>query len=300
MARLVTETGSFACRGSKVRCEFSLPDNLWAVNADPSQLGQVSHNLIINAIQAMPTGGVIRIQGENLAVAAGDDLPLAPGKYVKISIQDQGLGIPAEFLPRIFDPYFTTKQTGRGLGLATAYAIIKAHQGHIAVESTLGKGTIFQLYLPAAEHEIRAPIKGDKEVIKGGGKILVMDDEEMVQEIIGQMLGYLGYKAMFAGDGEEAVELFTRAQESGEAFDAVILDLTVPGGQGGKAAMKKLRQIDPQVKGIVSSGYSEDRIMAEFARYGFSGVIAKPYRISELSKVLNKVLSPGKRGDSHE
>jgi PAS domain S-box-containing protein len=300
VARLLTETGSFACRGANVRCEFSLPDNLWAVNADPSQLGQVSHNLVINAIQAMPTGGVITVQGENLVVEAGSDLPLDPGKYVKISIQDQGLGIPAEYLPRIFDPYFTTKQMGSGLGLATAYSIIKAHQGHIAVESTLGKGTIFQVYLPAAEQKIIEQTKVDKELIKGDAKILVMDDEEMVQEIIGKMLGHLGYQAIFAGDGEEAIELFTRAQQSGTAFDAVILDLTVPGGMGGKAAMEKLRQIDPQVNAIVSSGYSDDPVMAEFARYGFSGVIAKPYRITELSKVLNKVLRTGKRGDFHK
>jgi CheY-like chemotaxis protein len=300
VARLVTETGSFACRGANVRCEFSLPDNLWAVNADPSQLGQVSHNLVINAIQAMPTGGVITIQGENLVVEAGNDLPLDPGKYVKISIQDQGLGIPAEYLPRIFDPYFTTKQMGSGLGLATSYSIIKAHQGHIAVESTLGKGTIFQVYLPAAEDQIVEQKKVDKEVIKGGGKILVMDDEEMVQEIIGKMLGHLGHKVMFAGDGKEAIQLFSRAQESGQAFDAVILDLTVPGGMGGQEAIEKLRQIDPQVNAIVSSGYSEDPIMAEFARYGFSGVIAKPYRISELGKVLNKVLGTGKKEDSHK
>jgi PAS domain S-box-containing protein len=293
VAKLVTETGSFACRGSNVRCEFSLPDNLWTLWADSGQLGQVLQNLVINALQAMPAGGMIKIQGENLVVESGGDLPLNPGKYVKISIQDQGLGIPAESLPRIFDPYFTTKQTGSGLGLATAGSIIKAHQGHIAVESTLGAGTVFQVYLPAAEEKISELPKGDQGVIRGAGKILVMDDEELVRKIIGKMLGHLGYEARFAKDGDEAVKLFTQARQSGTAFDAVILDLTVPGGMGGKAALDKLLHLDPQVKAIVSSGYSEDAIMAEYAQHGFSGVIAKPYRIAELSVLLHKVIGKG-------
>jgi PAS domain S-box-containing protein len=293
VAKLVTETGSFACRGSNVRCEFSLPDNLWTIYADSGQLGQVFQNLVINALQAMPAGGMIKIQGENLVVESGGDLPLNPGKYVKISIQDQGLGIPSEFLARIFDPYFTTKQTGSGLGLATAGSIIKAHQGHIAVASTLGAGTVFQLYLPASEEKISELPRGDQGVIRGTGKILVMDDEELVRQIIGKMLGHLGYEALFAGDGDEAVKLFAQAQQSGTAFDAVILDLTVPGGMGGKAALEKLLHLDPQVKAIVSSGYSEDAVMAEYAQHGFTGVIAKPYRITELSALLHKVIGKG-------
>ena len=290
VAKLVTETGSFACRGSNVRCEFRLPDNLWTVSADSGQLGQVFQNLVINALQAMPAGGMIKIQAENLVVGSGGDLPLNPGKYVKISIQDQGLGIPAESLPRIFDPYFTTKQTGSGLGLATACSIVKAHQGHIAVESTLGAGTVFQVYLPAAEEKISELPKGDQGVIRGAGKILVMDDEELVRKIIGKMLGHLGYEARFAEDGDEAVKLFTQAQQSGTAFDAVILDLTVPGGMGGKAALEKLMRLDPQVKAIVSSGYSDEAVMANYKDYGFTAVLPKPYRYEDLADTLARLL----------
>jgi PAS domain S-box-containing protein len=297
MSNLATEAGSFACTGSRVKCEFSLPNDLWMVAADPGQIGQVFQNLVINAIQAMPTGGAIQVRGENLVMPKGSALPLDPGRYVMISIQDQGLGIPAGFLPRIFDPYFTTKQRGSGLGLATAYSIIQAHRGHIAVESNLGTGTIFQVYLPTAEQTVIKQPKVDAEVITGEGKILVMDDEEMVLQTLNKMLTHLGYEVCLAKDGSEAIELFTQAQESDQGFDVVILDLTVPGGMGGKEALKNLLKLDPQVKAIVSSGYSEDQVMAEFAQYGFSSVIAKPYRISDLSKVLNRVLT-GNGGSS--
>jgi len=201
------------------------------------------------------------------------------------------VGIPANFLPKIFDPYFTTKQMGSGLGLATAYSIVKNHYGHISVESELGAGTTFHIYLPAADRKMVEPPEKEGRVLTGLGKILVMDDEEMVRQILDKMLGHLGYKAKCARNGEEAIELFTSAQASGKAFDAVILDLTVPGGIGGKETMARLFKIDPRIKAIVSSGYSDDPIMADFREYGFSGVIAKPYRISELSKILQEVLS---------
>jgi PAS domain S-box-containing protein len=286
---LITESAVFSSRGSKVRCEFAFPDNLWAVEADPGQINQVFQNLVINAIQAMPTGGTIKFRGENLEVEAISDLPLSHGRYVKISVQDQGVGMPADYLQKIFDPYFTTKQTGSGLGLATTYSIVKNHQGHISVESKLGAGTAFLVYLPACDHKITAPAEEDKTLLSGKGTILVMDDEEMVRQVLEKMLGLLGYDAKFSGDGSEALELFTRARESGQAFDAVILDLTVPGGMGGKEVMERLLKIDPRVKAIVSSGYSEAPIMAEFEKYGFRGIIAKPYKVSELGKVLDRV-----------
>ena len=291
--KLLIDSGSLASSGLKARCEFSFGEDLWAAEADPGQISQVFQNLIINAIQAMPTGGTIKVRGENLVVEAKSDLPLSPGRYVKISIQDQGVGIPADFLLKIFDPYFTTKQTGSGLGLATAYSIVKNHHGHISVESELGAGTIFHVYLPRlTERWWSQPEKAGR-VLAGLGKILVMDDEEMVRHILDKMLGHLGYKAKVARDGEEAIELFTAAQASGKPFDAVILDLTVPGGLGGRETMARLLKIDPRIKAIVSSGYSDDPIMADFREYGFSGVIAKPYRISELSKILQEVLAPG-------
>jgi PAS domain S-box-containing protein len=291
LEKFIRETVSFAASGSQVRCEFSFPDILWAAEADPGQISQVFQNLVINAIQAMPTGGIITVRGENLEVGEGSDLPLEAGKYVKITIQDQGIGIPADFLPKIFDPYFTTKQAGSGLGLATVYSIVNKHRGHIAVESKLGEGTTFKIYLPAVEVETIQWPEVDWQVLSGRGKILVMDDEELVRDLLKVMLDRLGYQVILAKDGEAAIELFTSAQDAGENFAAVILDLTVSGGMGGKAAIQHLLKIDPRVKAIVSSGYSDDPVMADFEKYGFSDVITKPYRISELSRVLNRVLN---------
>ena len=198
--------------------------------------------------------------------------------------------MPADYLTKIFAPYFTTKQKGSGLGLATAYAIVKNHQGHIAVASKLGAGTVFQIYLPASVKEMLPQPQEDQGLCSGKGKILVMDDEEMVRQVLDKMLKHLGYEAEFARDGDEAIALFTQAQKSGEAFAAVILDLTIPGGLGGKETMEQLLKIAPGVKAIVSSGYSEDPIMAESRRYGFSGIIAKPFKVPDLGKVLHEVI----------
>jgi PAS domain S-box-containing protein len=290
VTELLTESTAFSCAGSPVKCETSFPDNLWSIEADPGQIGQVFQNLIINAIQAMPTGGMIKVWAENLALGTSTDLPLSLGKYIKISVQDQGMGIPAEHLPRIFDPYFTTKQQGSGLGLASVYAIIKKHHGHIAVESKSGVGTTFFIYLPAVEQQATSQPAEDRELLVGKGKILVMDDEEIVRHVLGRMLARLGYEAEFARDGRQAIEMFVQAHGSGQVFAAVILDLTVPGGMGGKETIERLLEIDPRVKAVVSSGYSDDPIMADFTKYGFSGVIAKPYKISELGKILQGVV----------
>ena len=221
-------------------------------------------------------------------VEPNSNRPLDAGRYVTLSIKDQGIGIPEEFLLKIFDPYFTTKQTGSGLGLATAYSIIKNHQGQIEVESALGEGTIFHIYLVAADQEITTPLKdARKELLKGQGKILIMDDDVMVRDVLRKMLQNLGYEALCAENGEEAIKLYLEALEVNQPFTAAILDLTVPGGMGGKEAINELLKINPKVKAIVSSGYSEDPIMAEFMAYGFSGAIEKPYRVSEVSKILN-------------
>ena len=287
---LLKDSATFALRGSNVRCEFSFTDDLWPVEVDEGQISQVIHNLIINADQAMPEGGVIKVRAENMTVKAEDNLPLKEGKYIRITIEDQGTGIPKEHLPKIFDPYFTTKQKGSGLGLAIAYSIVKRHDGYISVESELGVGTTFYIYLPASEKEILEKEAAEERPFFGKGKILVMDDEEAVREVAGNMLKFLGYKVEFARDGIEAIELYKKAKESGKPFDAVILDLTVPGGMGGKEAFGKLLEIDPEVKAIVSSGYSNDPIMADYKEYGFRGVVAKPYKLRELSEELHRVI----------
>jgi len=293
IANLLKELAILTLSGSKSRYEGSFPDDLWSVEADTAQLNQVIGNLLINADQAMPEGGIIKITAENISVKAKSNLPISKGKYVKFAIADQGIGIVPQYLDKIFDPYFSTKQKGSGLGLATAYSIIKYHSGHIQVESRMGVGTTFYIYLPAADKRVPADELETAKPTMGQGKVLVMDDEEMVREVLDGMLSRLGYEADFSTDGSQAIEKFVKAKETNQPFAAVILDLTIPGGMGGKEAIKELLKIDLQVKAIVSSGYSDDPIMADFQEYGFAGVIAKPYKVAELGKVLNKVLIGG-------
>jgi len=298
LTELIKESAAFALKGSNVRCEFFLPEDLWPVEVDAVQMNQVIHNLVLNAQQAMPEEGVLKIRGENIEIAAKGSSPRPPlpeGKYIKISLEDQGVGISQEHLPKIFDPYFTTKEKGTGLGLATTYFIIKRHEGYIDVESALGVGTTFHIYLPASQKQLlseKDPVEGDSNTPPGAyeGRILVMDDEEAIRSMLGQMLNYMGYKVEFATNGEEATHLYRRAQEAGHPFDVVILDLIVPGGMGGRKTIQKLREIDPRVKAIVSSGYSNDLVLADFRRYGFQGVVAKPYGIEGLRKILSKVI----------
>jgi CheY-like chemotaxis protein len=220
-----------------------------------------------------------------------DGLPLRSGRYLKILIQDQGKGIPEKHIPKIFDPYFSTKHKGSGLGLSMSYSIIKKHQGHIAVDSQPSEGTGFIIYLPASKK--KAPTNGYRKMmlISGRGTILVMDDEEMIRDLTVEILSSLGYDAVVAQDGVEAIQLFKEARDRGESFSAVILDLTVPGGMGGKETLKNLLKIDPDVKAIVSSGYSTDPIMSKFKRYGFRNVAVKPYKIEEISRVLDEVIN---------
>lgn len=284
----------FAVTGSNIKCEFDLPNDLLPVDIDAGQIDQVIHNLVTNAQQAMPDGGTIHIKAENVLspeTMAREGLVMNRGKYVKIVVQDTGSGIPPDNLGKIFDPYFTTKEQGSGLGLATSHSIIKKHGGYMTVDSTLGKGTTFSIYLPASMQEETVPGEPNSHGGRGRGTILVMDDEEMIREITGEILQNLGYTAEFAKNGREALELYRQAQERGSPFDAVILDLTVPGGMGGKETMRELLAIDPDARAIVSSGYSNDPVMAEFKRYGFRGFIVKPYHLTELSQVLQNILA---------
>lgn len=287
---LLKEAASFALSGSSVRCEFTIADDLWPVEIDTGQISQVISNLIINASQAMPEGGIIKVRAENMVVDAGQALPLEEGMYIKISIEDQGIGIVKKHLSKIYDPYFTTKSKGSGLGLSVVYSIVKKHNGFIDVTSQSGVETTFFIYLPASVHGMAEKEKDTGEISKGTGRILLMDDEEIVRDVIGEMLRYMGYGVEFAKDGAEAIELYINAKESGKPFDVVIMDLTVSGGMGGKEAIGKLLEIDPAVKAIVSSGYSNDPVMADFRGYGFQGVVNKPCGLKELGEAMNKIL----------
>ncbi len=297
LGEFLKETVKLALSGSNVESLFTIPDGLWRVNMDKNQMTHVMNSLINNAKETMPEGGTIRVGAENIALQQeeGDPFPHLPrGNYVRISIQDQGIGIPEANLPKIFEPYFSTKdrgaRRGMGLNLATCHSIVKGHGGYIDVRSREGVGSTFYIYLPSAEVEEKSEDVETEGPQKEKGRILVMDDEEVVRDVAGRILEYLGYEVAFAEDGDEAVEAYKRAKASGKAFDAVILDLTIPGGRGGKATLEEIKAIEPQVKALISSGYSSDPVVAEYAKHGFMGMVSKPYKIEELAQVLHDVI----------
>ncbi|MCP5104600.1 MAG: response regulator, partial [bacterium] len=289
IVHLVEESVSLSLRGSRIKCETSLPGELWSVEADEGQLSQVFNNLLINASQAMPEGGIVQITAENLSLGQSSETVRKDGKYVKICVKDNGIGIPAENLQKIFDPYFTTREKGSGLGLASSYSIVLKHHGYINVESKVGEGTVFCVYLPALGKKTAVAKEREDAVFKGGGRVLVIDDEEMLLAIAGDMLHFLGYESEVAFSGGQALEMYKQAKTAGNPFDVVIMDLTIPGGMGGEEAIKKLLELDPDAAVIVSSGYSNSPVMANFANYGFKACIMKPYRIETLSHILQKV-----------
>lgn len=290
--RVVRETADFSLRGSNIRYEISTAENILPVEIDEGQMSRVINNIIINSCQAMPNGGLLNISIDNIALDENSNLPLKAGKYVVITIQDHGIGIPEDNLNKIFDPYFSTKKQGSGLGLSVAYSIINKHSGYISVKSQVNQGTTFYIYLPALIDKVQLVVpEKNNAVMCGTGKILVMDDEEDIRLLAGELLHHLGYKAEFSKDGTEAFELYKKAKEAGQPFDAVIMDLTVPGGLGGRELMTLLLRYDPDVKAIVSSGYSNDLIMAFHRDFGFCGFICKPFKVEEFSQVLHSALN---------
>ncbi len=296
ISKILKETVRFSLSGSNISFKLNLQDDLYPVEIDESQISQAINNLIINAKESMPRGGIIKVTAKNEKVTQKKGLPLTKGDYIKISIEDQGTGIPSENLSKIFDLYFTTKditrQKGSGLGLAICHSIITKHDGRILIDSEEGVGTTVHIYLPATKKQVIKKKKREKErQLPSKGRILVMDDEEIVRETIGEMLKHLNYEVEHAIEGNEAIELYRQAKESGKSFDAVILDLTIPGGMGGKQAIKKLIEIDPEVKGIVTSGYTDDSIIIDYTKYGFIGSISKPYNFKQLNEILSKVIS---------
>ncbi len=295
LPEILRDSAVLATSGTGVQCAFRIEEGLWPAEADAGQLTQVVNNLVMNAVQAMPGGGTVTVGAENVSLREEEIPGVAAGDYVRVSVADHGVGIPRDCLPRIFDPYFTTKPGGTGLGLTSCYNIVKSHGGSILAESEPGR-TVFRVYLPASKAALLPDRPRESEaVVRGRGRILVMDDDDLVRSVADGMLGHLGYETAFASDGAQAVAMYARAADSGEPFSAVILDLTVHCGMGGKEAIGKLRDLDAGVRAIVSSGYSSDPVMADYRAYGFAGVVAKPYRIEELSRVLDDVVhrAPG-------
>jgi PAS domain S-box-containing protein len=291
LPEVVREAAEFALHGSKVRCEFALAPDLWPADVDKGQIGQVVQNLVINAVQAMPEGGVVRVAIANDTIGAnGPAGLLVAGSYLRLTIADSGVGIRAEHLARIFDPYFTTKQSGSGLGLATVYSIVRKHQGHIEVGSELGKGTTFTIWLPAAPDAQPAPIETAAKIVNMSGRLLFMDDETTICAMAKTLLTRLGFEVTTCADGAAAITAYREAKESGRPFRLLIMDLTVPGGMGGREAMQELLAHDPAVRCIVSSGYSSDPVMANHRAHGFRGMVPKPYKITDLARTIRAVL----------
>jgi two-component system, cell cycle sensor histidine kinase and response regulator CckA len=296
IGKLIQDTVGFSLRGSHSRSDFQFGADLWPAEIDPGQISQVIANLAVNADQAMPNGGTLHVSCDNFpytstTTPAIPDLP--PGDYIRISIRDEGVGIPEQYVKRIFDPYFTTKPKGNGLGLATAYSIIKNHNGLITVESQVHFGSTFTVYLPAALHQelaVETPVAMSP-AMTGTGRVLVVDDEEAIRTLVDFTLTRLGYEVTQAETALDGVNTYREKLEHSERFDAVILDLTLPGGMGGKEALKKLIEIDPTVNAIVSSGYATDATMSRYQDFGFRGVIAKPYEAAELGKIVHDVIA---------
>jgi signal transduction histidine kinase/ActR/RegA family two-component response regulator len=291
ISHVIRESASFTMSGASVRCDVDLPPDLWVVDIDANQMSQVINNLLLNAKEAMPAGGVIDIRGRNLPTSPLPELDA--GRYVEITIEDRGEGISPEFIDRVFDPYFTTKESGNGLGLTLAYSIVKRHDGLLTLQSQPGRGTRCVIRLPASEGEVAEPVVGEEQRATGSvkGHILVMDDQKAIRSVAGKVLALFGHTVEHAGDGAAAVSLYKKRFDEGEPFDLVIMDLTVPGGMGGREAMNRLKDIDPAVKAIVASGYSNDPVMAEYASFGFCSRLSKPYSGSELVRAVNQILS---------
>ena len=303
VGKLIEEIIEFDLSGSNVKPFFDVPDNLWMAEIDKGQIEQVLSNLTINACQAMPDGGNLYISLKNIELAESETANLEKGKYIKMTIRDEGCGIDYALVDRVFDPYFTTKDTGNGLGLAVAYSIVKKHNGHISAASELGEGACFTVFLPACMD--KKPEKSERNAgnlpkeqktekrhtqKEDTAKILIMDDDETIRMVASAMLAAIGFSSESAADGEQALNMYKRSLDNGRPFDVIIMDLTIPGGMGGKEAIKKVLLMDPKARVIVSSGYADDPVMANYIEYGFKGIITKPYTIQNLKTTVKNVL----------
>ena len=283
---ILEESSALALSGSTVSCELKLDGELDNVMADPHQLSQVFNNILINSWQAMPEGGSISVSAQNVFVRSENDSGLLEGNYVKIVIADQGTGIPGEHLEKVFDPFFSTKKMGSGLGLATSYSIIRKHGGAIGISSANHGGAVVTIHLPASRDEVVVELATRLPSSTLSGRVLVMDDEPMILEVCEEILTQLGFLVRCASDGDQAVRIVKEELEKGNRFRFVFLDLTVPGGRGGVPAKKEIRKIDPDIQGIVTSGYADDPVLSSPESYGFSAKIAKPFRKSEFKDIV--------------
>ncbi len=287
---LLRESADFILTGTSVRCDIRIEENLKPADADANQISQVFNNIIINAVQAMPDGGILRIRAENVSSGDNPHLEGPHQGYVRISFQDEGMGIPEENIGSIFDPFFSTKETGSGLGLASSYSIVKRHEGHIEVQSRPGEGTRFDVYLPASDKEIDREQETESPLPSRGGRVLLMDDDETIRDVTIELLDLLGYETTCVDDGELAIQVYQREFLAGRPYDVLIMDLTVPGGMGGKEALRRIREFDPHVTAVISSGYSNDPVLSNFQDYGFQGFLRKPFSLQEMTRVFNEIL----------
>ena len=293
---LVTQAAEFALHGSNLRSDLDIQAGLWRSAVDPAQIEQVINALVINAREAMPRGGIVRVSARNLEIDANSGLLIRPGRYVKVQVADNGGGIENRLVTKIFDPYFTTKSTGTGLGLSISYSVVKKHGGLLHLEHTSADGSTFTFYLPATDSEPPAPEPTlENEIFSfNHQRVLVMDDEAAIRDLTSELLGTLGYKVTTVPDGAEALKKYEVAMRTGETFQAVILDATIRGGMGGVATMERLRDLDPNVTAIICSGYSDDAALAEFLTYGFRAALPKPFTRHELANVLQRAFEPGR------
>jgi two-component system, cell cycle sensor histidine kinase and response regulator CckA len=297
ISQFLKEVVQYSLSGSNSLPDIYIQTDLWDVEYDETQIRQVISNIVFNSIEAMPGGGIVKVRAENLILPPESGYSLTEGPYIKISIADEGIGIPEENLNKIFDPFFSTKFLGRGIGLSTAYSIIKKHNGYINIDSTLGKGTKVFMFLPAFPPKYFQTIDGETTQIieeKRKYKILVMDDEENVRDFFKEFLTFSGHEIVLAENGEEAIHLFKESKDIDRPYEIVILDLTVPQSIGAKETISELLKIDKDVKAIVASGYSNDEVIFNFRKYGFKAALIKPFGIERLKHLLNKLMSEDK------
>jgi len=288
---MLMDATRFALSGTNIEYSFDISDKIWSVEIDEGQLYQVLNNILINSQQAMKNGGKIQISMENLNIEKQTELPLEPGKYIQIKIHDNGSGISKKHIPFVFDPFYTTREEGSGLGLATSYSIIKKHEGHIEIQSIKNKGTTLIIYLPASSEKVETPIPKNITSKEYSGSILLMDDDDIVKKIAASMLQKIGFTVTVVSHGDDAIDEYKKRFNTEKAFSLCILDLTIRGGKGGEETISLLKEFDPQIRALVTSGYSDDDIMKNYNKYGFIGVAPKPYSIELLKESIENALN---------